>query len=173
MSLLLTLVTSDILDISVHRLAFRSWCLFAVDSFLRHDPCSLSVIPIWWRQFVFGVSVRAVGSLRAPSCDVVLADHFPSVLVSAIGSMFAESSCIPWAILDLALGVDMKVNTLCSIVALAVLAVEPALGHLAQVVLVQELAVVALLAETSKPMFANHSLGWIRPDMSELTVDSF
>lgn len=87
--------------------------------------------------------------------------------------MFAESSCIPWAILDLALGVDMKVNTLCSIVALAVLAVEPALGHLAQVVLVQELAVVALLAETSKPMFANHSLGWIRPDMSELTVDSF
>lgn len=64
-------------------------------------------------------------------------------------------------------------NTLCSVVALAVFAVEPALGHLAQVVLVQELAVVALLAESSKPMFADHSLGWIRPDMSELTVVSF
>jgi hypothetical protein len=33
----------------------------------------------------------------------------------------------------------------------------------------QELAIVALFTESSKPMLANHSFGWICPDMPEGT----
>lgn len=44
---------------------------------------------------------------------------------------------------------------------------EEALRHPAQVVFVQELAVVALLAETSKPMLAHHLL--VFDDMTEGT----
>ena len=64
-------------------------------------------------------------------------------------------------------------NTFRAVIALAIFAIKPALGHFSQVVLVQELAVVALFAKTTKPMFADYSLGWICPDMSELTVISF
>jgi hypothetical protein len=46
-------------------------------------------------------------------------------------------------------------NTFSAVVTFAVLAVEPALGHLPEVIFVQELAVVALLAESSEPMFAD------------------
>lgn len=56
---------------------------------------------------------------------------------------------------------DNKLNTydtFGAVVTFAVLAVEPALGHLPEVIFVQELAVVALFAEASEPMFANDGL---------------
>lgn len=63
--------------------------------------------------------------------------------------------------------------TFCAIITLAVFAIKPAFGHFSKVVFVQKLAVVALFAETTKPVFADYSLGRIRPDMSKLTVISF
>lgn len=80
------------------------------------------------------------------------------MLVSTVGSMLAKSSCVPWTILDLALWVNVKIDTFGAVVTFAVLAVEPALGHLPEVIFVQELAVVALFAEASEPMFANDGL---------------
>lgn len=80
------------------------------------------------------------------------------MLVSTVGSMLAESSCIPWAILDLTLWVNVKIDTFGTVITFAVLAVEPALGHLPEVIFVQELTVVAFFAESSEPMFANDGL---------------
>ena len=55
------------------------------------------------------LSVRAVGSLWTPSCNVVLTDHLSSMFVPAIWSMLTESSGVPRAILDLALWINVKV----------------------------------------------------------------
>lgn len=49
----------------------------------------------------------------------------------------------------------MQVQTLVSIAAEAIAQEKVALGHLAQVELMQELAGFALLAETSEPMFTD------------------
>ena len=59
-----------------------------------------------------------------------------------------EATVVPGAVLDLRLAVDVQELAL-FVAALAVLRVEVALGHLAHVVLVQELALVALLAQAA------------------------
>ena len=45
----------------------------------------------------------------AKSGDIVLTNHFPGVLVSTAGSMFTESTGVPWTIFNLTFGVDMKI----------------------------------------------------------------
>ena len=62
--------------------------------------------------------------------------------------MATKSAVIPGAVFDLGLAVQMQKFAL-FVTALAVLRVEVALGHFAHVVLVQELALVALLAQAA------------------------
>ena len=67
--------------------------------------------------------------------------------------MTTKTTIVPRAIFDLRLAIQMQEFALL-IATLAVLRVEKALGHFAHVVLVQELALVSLLAKTSQPMLA-------------------
>jgi len=84
----------------------------------------------------------------------------------AVRSVPTESPIVPWTVFDLAFRVDVTERTLLVATGLE-LGEEEALRHPAQVVFVQELAVVALLAETSKPMLAHHLL--VFDDMTEGT----
>lgn len=52
----------------------------------------------------------------------------------------------------------MKIQALLSIGAIPVSHKEIALGHLSQIILVQELAVFALFAEPSQPMLADKTI---------------
>lgn len=76
------------------------------------------------------------------------------MLVPAVGTVAAEASLVPRTILHLALRVDVQKGTL-FVVAGVEPRVEVALGHLGHVVLVQELALVALLAQSSQPVLAH------------------
>src|SRR5262245_59139709 len=76
------------------------------------------------------------------------------MLVPAVGSMFAEPTRVPRALVFARLGVDVLVHAVVAIAAVAVLGVEPALGHLVQVVFVQKLAPIALLAQPADPVLA-------------------
>ena len=67
-----------------------------------------------------------------------------------------ETSIVPRAVFDLGRGIDVLKGTL-FVEARAEFLVEVTLGHLRHVVLVEKLAVVALLAKTAQPMLTNHS----------------
>lgn len=69
------------------------------------------------------------------------------VLYAVQVTMFTKASVIPGAFDQTSLGIDMKIGTLVTIAAFAILAVEPALGHALQVVLVQKFALIAFFAK--------------------------
>ncbi len=75
--------------------------------------------------------------------------------ILAVGAVSTEASVVPGTVLDLRLAVHVKKVTLL-VAALVVLGEEVALGHLAHVVLVEELALVALLAQAAQPMLAHN-----------------
>lgn len=77
------------------------------------------------------------------------------MLLAAIGAQGAEALVVVRAGRELGLGVDVQVEALVAVRAVAVPHEEVALGHLAQVVLVQELAALALLAERAQPVLAH------------------
>ena len=79
------------------------------------------------------------------------------MLVLAVGTVPTEAAIVPGAVLYLGLAVQMEKLAL-FVAALAVFRVEEAFGHFAHVVLVQELALVALLAQTSQPVLADDRL---------------
>lgn len=68
---------------------------------------------------------------------------------------FTESLAKLGALLESHTLRHMKVHAFVPIAAEAVLGKEPALGHLAQIVLVHELAARALLAQTTQPVLAD------------------
>ena len=128
----------------------------------------------------------AAGAFGTESEEVVLANDLLDVPVLAVGSVAAKASIIPRTVFDLGLSIEMqKLAFLVTALAwtkrdqdrlgqsddqyelewtvgsgtgLTVFGVEEALGHLAHVVFVQELALVALLAQTSEPMLAYDGL---------------
>ncbi|RYC62642.1 hypothetical protein CHU98_g3547, partial [Xylaria longipes] len=77
------------------------------------------------------------------------------VTLAAAGAEGAEAAVVVRAGRQLAEGVNVQVQTLVTIGAVAVAHKEIALGHLAQVVFVQELATLALLAQGAQPVLAN------------------
>lgn len=77
------------------------------------------------------------------------------MLLAAIRPQGAEALVVVRTGRELGLGVDVQVEALVAVRAVAVADEEVALGHLAQVVLVQELAALALLAQRPQPVLAH------------------
>lgn len=73
------------------------------------------------------------------------------------GTMFTEATVVPRAVLDLGLRVDVQEGALL-VAAFPELGVKVALGHLGHVVLMQELALIPFLAQSSQPVFAHNCL---------------
>lgn len=121
-------------------------------------------------EFESRVHVFATAAVRTEAGQVVGAQHSTNVSMSTVWSVPAEASVVPRAVLDLTLGVYVQEGTL-----LVVAGVEPrvevALGHLGHVELVQELALVALLAEATQPVLAND--GPVAPDVPERATGPF
>lgn len=97
------------------------------------------------RLLELGVSVGALLAVLAEAGQVVDAHVLLDVPVHALGAGLAEAACVIGAVHPLLLHVDVPVEALW-VAALAVLGEELARGHLAEVVLVQELASRALFA---------------------------
>lgn len=95
-------------------------------------------------------------SLWTETRHVKLAGHASDVFSRALGAHLTEALFVVEADRDLGSRIDMEVLTVGRLRAEAVLHVELALGHLLQVVLVQELAVEPLFAQASQPMFAHN-----------------
>lgn len=95
------------------------------------------------------------GAVGAEAGKVAGAELAADVLLAAGGAEGAEAAVVVGAGGQLGLGVDVEVEALVAVGAVAVADEEVALGHLAQVVLVQELAALALLAERAQPVLAD------------------
>lgn len=95
---------------------------------------------------------RTVG---AEAGEVARAQLAADVLLAAGGAQRTEALVVVGAGRQLGLGVDVQIQTLVAVAAVAVADEEVALGHLAQVVLVQELAALALLAQRAQPVLAH------------------
>lgn len=96
-------------------------------------------------------------AVRAEARQEIGADGLAAdVLLGTRGAQRTESAVVVvGARRELAARVDMQVQTLVAVAAVAVPQKEVALGHFAQVVLVQELAALALFAEAAQPMLAH------------------
>lgn len=74
--------------------------------------------------------------------------------ISTIRPVLAEPSSIPQTLLNLAIRVDMQVHAL-RIRTLPVFTKKPTLRHLLQIIFMQKLAILSLLAQPPKPMLAD------------------
>lgn len=106
-------------------------------------------LPLWMGALL------AVWSIRAETGEKVRAHLLADMFLGAPGSQRAEALIVMWAGWQLALGVDMQVQALVAVRAEAVAQEEVALGHLAQVELVQELAALSLLTQATQPVLAD------------------
>lgn len=97
----------------------------------------------------------ALGPVGAEPGEVERAQLPPDVLLRAPRPQRAEAHVVMRARRQPAQRVDVQVQTLVTVGAVPVAHEEVALGHLAQVVLVQELAVLALLAQAAQPVLAD------------------
>lgn len=89
------------------------------------------------------------------------------MLVLAVRSVFAEPAFIPYTLPGQRLRLDMQKKTLV-VITHAVDVEKETLRHLSQVVLVQELAALVLLAESPQPVLAHHRRGKL--DVQQLAV---
>ncbi|TLS24791.1 hypothetical protein PpBr36_08472 [Pyricularia pennisetigena] len=108
------------------------------------------------RRVELGIPARVGALLAQPAvgaeaAEVVGAQVAPDVLLAAPGAERTEALVVVRTGRQLALRVDVQVQALLAVLAVAVADVKVALGHAAQVVLVQELAPVALLAQPAQP----------------------
>lgn len=97
----------------------------------------------------------ALGPVGAEPGEVEGTQLPPHVLLRAPGPKRAEAHVVVRARRQPAQRVDVQIQALVAVGAVPVAHEEVALGHLAQVVLVQELAVLALLAEAAQPVLAD------------------
>lgn len=101
------------------------------------------------------VHMLAVGAQRTEAAQVVHADDASRMSMPAVRSVSTEPPIVPGTVLDLRLRIDVQVLAVL-VGARLELRVEVALGHLGHVVLVQELAQIALLAQAAQPVLADH-----------------
>lgn len=100
-------------------------------------------------------SFLAVRAVRAEACEVVWAELSSDVLFRAHWPERAESHVVVRARRQLGQRIDVQIQTLFTVGAVAVAHEEVALRHLSQIVLVQELAGDAFLAEAAQPVLAH------------------
>lgn len=100
-------------------------------------------------------AVLAVPAVGAEAGHVELAQLAAHVPVGAARALLAEPAVVVLAHGQLGVLLDVHVQTLVAVLAVAVLVEELALAHLAQVVLVQVVARVALLAQALEPVLAH------------------
>ena len=94
-------------------------------------------------------------TVGAEAAEEVRTDGATDVLLAAVGAEGAEAAIVMRTRGQLALGVDVEVEALVAVGAVAVAEEEIALGHLAQIVLVQELARLPLLAQSPQPVLTH------------------
>jgi len=135
------------------------------DHFLAH--LWIHVRGSW--QFKSRMCIWTRGSSRTEASQVVNAEDSSYVAVATIGTMAAEPSVVPRTVTNLGLWVYVEERALFVMTGIKP-GVEVALRHLAHVVLVQELALVPLLAEPPQPVLAYNR--FISPHMSEGTGSS-
>ena len=97
----------------------------------------------------------AVGTDRTEAAQVAHADDASGVSMSAVRSVPAKPSIVPRTVFDLRFRIDVQILAVL-VGARLKLRIEVALGHFGHVVLVQELAQIALLAEATQPVLADH-----------------
>lgn len=90
--------------------------------------------------------------------EIVHAQLPPHVLLRAQRAQRTEAHVVVRARRQLRQRVDVQVQALLAVGAVAVAHEEVALGHLAQVVLVQKLALLALLAQAAQPVLAHQRI---------------
>lgn len=100
-------------------------------------------------------ALLALWSIGAETSEIIRAHLLADMFLGAPGPQRAEALVVMWAGRQLALGVDMQVQTLVAVGAEAVAQEEVALGHLAQVELVQELAALSLFTQATQPVLAD------------------
>lgn len=100
-------------------------------------------------------AVLAPGTLGAESDQVIHAQLPPHVLLATPRTERTEALVVVRAGRQLGLRVNVQVQALLAVGAVPVAHEEVALGHLAEVVLVQELARLALFAEAAEPVLAD------------------
>lgn len=100
----------------------------------------------------------ALRSVGAEPGQIEHAQLPPDVLLGAPRAKRAEAHVVVRTGRQATQRVDVEVQALVAVGAVAVPHEKVALGHLAQVVLVQELAVLALLAEAAEPVLADEGV---------------
>jgi hypothetical protein len=106
-------------------------------------------LPLWV------CALLAARSIRTETSEVIGAHLFADVFLGTSRPQRAEALVVVGAGWQLALGVDVQVETLIAVGAEAVAQEEVALGHLPQVELVQELAALSLFAQATQPVLAD------------------
>lgn len=90
--------------------------------------------------------------------------------MSAVRAVFAEASVVPGTVFDLGLWINVQEWTFL-VATLTKFGVEVALRHLGHVVLVEKLALVSLLTQSSEPVLTHHRL--LSADVTERTHPPF
>ena len=111
---------------------------------LDHRPCE-----------IVAVAQGTLGPVGAKTGEVLAARLLARVPVSAALSVLAEAARVPRAVARFLVGAYVEEDALL-VAALAEIGKIPALRHAIVVQPVQELALVALLAQASQPVLANH-----------------
>lgn len=88
---------------------------------------------------------------------VQLTSSISHVLITTIGSVLTEASCVPGTFTSLTVRIHMKVETF-GVATFAVFAEKPALGHLLQIILVEKLTSITLLTKSPQPVLADDRL---------------
>lgn len=96
--------------------------------------------------------------IRAKSRKIKLAQRASIMRLGTMRSERTEAAIVVQARRELRRGVDVQIETLVAVAAVEGSHVLVAFGHAAQVIFVEELALVALLAETAQPVLADETV---------------
>lgn len=100
------------------------------------------------------MSVLAVGSLWAKACQVERTHDAANVAHRALGTIRTEPALIIDAFWDFQRRINVQVQAFWRLSAIAIFCEKHALRHLAQVILMEKLAVSILLTQATEPMLA-------------------